>query len=553
MPSKGYPTLPQRQKKAQNNGQEVPDAHPGPDVRKRYVDAAKILELRGDWPTSLAIRFFGASLMGSLAFAIDPLARFRNSFRAVSDEKRRVDKETQVVDFTAHGLEVRTVYSNCFVDDPNEYPERVVSSVTSTVERTLWSEQIRFVSFLSDSVQSQRYKGQEYGTMEMLKDLSSERQNRITYTTKEVEIRHIETSGPPYKLYERTEVETYWFYDGPIVFPVGSWCDQPNAANLLATSKTLATDKLFSMLPNTLANRRGFNLFYQIAEFKDIPQLIKGVKDFANFVATIAHDPQLKFLRLDKALSDAYLTYLFGAKSLTDAVNSMMRLPAKLTKRMNYLMARNNKVSRGKAAISFDDSSWTYVSPAYATIRPPGCTEVIEDSTTVDTHFDIKCVVNQTLQFPEVLAPKFLDKNYREFIGLQPRLVDFYNLIPFSWLVDWFSGLGSYINMISTVNDDRFLINFGFMTVIMQPKFKSYGSFRIRDLTTHIYDDGSDTVEVESNIRFLRYYTKHGFTHQKRWSIADLDGSKTVDNKNGNLSDSQVSIIGALISKFTNH
>lgn len=550
MPSKGYPTLPQRQKKAQNNGQEVPDAHPGPDVRKRYVDAAKVLELTGDWPTSLAIRMFGAQFMGSLAFAIDPLAAFANSFRAISDEKRKVVKETQVTELKAYGRVHFKSFSNYFTDDNTAYPERLVEESFYDVVVDLFEDRnIVCKSFLSDSVQSQRYKGQSFGTMEMLKDITNERQGRLSYTTRNVDTAYIETAGPPYRLYDRQEFTVDWIYDGPIVFPVGNWCDEENAANLLATSKQIATDKLFSVLPNALPNKRSFNLFYQIAELKDIPQLVKGVKDFAQFVARIAHDPQLKFLRLDKALSDAYLTYLFGAKSLTDAVNSLMKTPERLAKRMNYLLKQNNKVSSGKFAISFDDSNWTYVSPNYRQIFPPGAFEIKEESTTVDTHFDVKCVVNQTIHWPEVKAPKFLDKNYREFIGLQPRLVDFYNLIPFTWLVDWFVGLGEYINMISVIDDDRFLINFGFMTVVMQPKFKSAGSVFIQDLTTT--QKGDDYEEVVSNIREIPFYTKHSFTHHKRWSIADLDGSKTADNKNGNLSDSQVSILGALISKFT--
>jgi hypothetical protein len=134
-------------------------------------------------------------------------------------------------------------------------------------------------------------------------------------------------------------------------------------------------------------------------------------------------------------------------------------------------------------------------------------------------------------------------------LGLQLRVIDIYNLIPFTWLFDWFTGLGAYINMIESVNDDRFLINFGFMTVKLQPKYEHAGVFNVADISTVITAD--DSVETISNVRPIKFYSRNSFSHTKRWSINDLDGSKTVDNKNGNLSDSQLSILGALIAKFT--
>jgi len=549
MPSKGYPTLPQRQKKAQNNGQEVPDAHPGPNISERYVDAAKVLELTGDWPTSLAIRFFGPRLMGSMAFAIDPLAKFGNSFRKISDEKRRVDQETQVTDFVCKGNVHTMRYSNYFVDDSTAYPERVVEDYREQIDVPVFDRSIKSVSFLSDSVQSQRYKGQEFGTKEMLKDIVHRRQNRISYTTRYEEIVYIEVE-PPYRLYDRSVTVTDWIYDGPIAFPVGNWCDQESLSNLLATSKGIATDRLFSMIPKTLSNHRLFNAIYQIVELKDIPQLARGLDDLARYVRTLIAKPDIRHIDVDKLLGGAYLTNLFGIQSIRQAIASYLSLPEKLTKRINYLLKKNRKVETGKARVNFIDSNFTYVSPNYTTFQLPGYVDQsFEEKVSLLTYVDIRCVVNQTVQFPELIAPKFSDKNYRDLMGLQLRGIDVYNLIPFTWLFDWYTGLGSYINMIEAVNDDRFLVNFGFMTVTLQPLYEHAGTFKVQDLK--VTYRGDDVEVQESNIRTIPFFSKNSFTHVKRWSIADLDGSKTVDNKNGNLSVTQVSILGALFAKFT--
>jgi hypothetical protein len=53
---------------------------------------------------------------------------------------------------------------------------------------------------------------------------------------------------------------------------------------------------------------------------------------------------------------------------------------------------------------------------------------------------------------------------YDSIIGFKPTFEQVWQLIPYSWLVDWFLDIQSSLTLMSRVRDDSLLINYGYVT-----------------------------------------------------------------------------------------
>jgi hypothetical protein len=567
MPSRG-PTLPQKQKKASSNGKVHPDAYQDTNIRNRYIDSAKVLELKSDWQTSLAIRIFGPELMGSIAFALDSLAQFKNSYRKISTPTRRQRKGTSSLVTGSTVTRTVDVYSNWGNMDADPgfeiVPEFLVSTFTETFDYNPVRDQIgipqgfddlRFDAeeYLVDSTQEQRYEGQEGGEMAMLKDISA-RFPTDNYTTIDTLIDYSSSAiySQPDLLYERYVTTTNVINYGNHLVPLNwIYSGQGYVDSLFSNylRQGILAPAAIALIPKALANKRFFDAFRQIGELKDLPELIKGVRGIISFFEKVLRTPLSQLSVLDKRLSDAYLTYLFGYKSLKDAVEDLLKTPEKIAKHINYILSKNNKVFIGKSG--FDrDITFEDINDPYPYWYQPFGGQLLDESDSVSGKLVVRCTVNQTIAFPPVMVPKFSDSNYRDFLGLNPRVVDFYNLISFTWLLDWYLGAGKYLDLITAVVDDRLLVNFGYMAIDFSPIYKHSATLKVVDTNSIQHADGSYETE-ETNIRLFDWSSEYRFTAKLRYDISRIDGVKDYENKNGNLSDSQFKILGALLTKFT--
>lgn len=563
------PTLIQKQKKLQDNGLAHPDAYLDTNIKNRYVDAARILELNGSWPESLAIRIFGPQLMGSLAFALDNLAKFKNSFRTISLPTRRVFRGLHRVDTHSY-VSQRTVHTRnyeIFEDDPPVLvPEFFVDETTSDfvydplvdVGFPDYYGEVRIPQaeeYQADSTQKQRFKGQTAGTREALQKISGN-WLQVVYTLIGTDVDYTISNayGLGDVLFDRYVTTTVVNQVGANSIPA-EWIyfDNREMATLNSQAEELANKHLQDFVPKCLANRRFFQGAYQIGELRDLPKLVRSVDDLLRFFRQTVLSPLRTIPVLDKRLGNLYLGWKFGYESLRDAIKDVWSSPERIAKHFNYLLSRNNKVSTGKFAKTFkyvnESPEGINFDPTPLSYTPFGGT-IVSQSDYFELEYDAKCVVNQTLAFPPLMVPKFSDKNYRDLWGLNPQLVDLYNLVPFTWLLDWYTGAGSYLNMIRQCTDDRFLINYGFMTINMRPKHVSSQVVKVSDTLTVRHADGSVDV-TESNIRLLPFVNEYTYVFSKRMDIASLSGEIKSASELENLTDSQLKILGALLTKFS--
>jgi hypothetical protein len=128
---------------------------------------------------------------------------------------------------------------------------------------------------------------------------------------------------------------------------------------------------------------------------------------------------------------------------------------------------------------------------------------------------------------------------------------DVYNIIPWSWLVDYFVDLGSYIQMMDAINSDRQLINYGFATFVSTESLTN--EFVLKSTSSYIKTNtvGDTVKEVYMDTKYpcKKVYQRK---YQLRADISYLDGVKTFGNNwVGNLNSFQTSILGALLAKYT--
>jgi len=169
-----------------------------------------------------------------------------------------------------------------------------------------------------------------------------------------------------------------------------------------------------------------------------------------------------------KHVPEEWLSFWFGWATTYKAVQDLLEAPEKVVKDINYLMARKGRPTTVRRSVRFaGDGSTT---PAF-TFNPTsivagmGLLDVIESTATRHTwEHEVRTVMNLTFDFPEVGVPKLRRDLFLRKLGFALSPTDIYNLVPWTWLVDWFTGLGNYVELIDNINTDKSLINWGVTT-----------------------------------------------------------------------------------------
>jgi hypothetical protein len=225
----------------------------------------------------------------------------------------------------------------------------------------------------------------------------------------------------------------------------------------------------------------------------------------------------------------------------------LLTLPEKTSKKINFLIRRSGKATTLRSKREFLSATGEGVSGfVYDTSEYEIALAQPFTWSRVERVSQVQLVVNCTWDFPPSNSVEFKRHVFAERIGLEPRVTDFYNLIPFTWLVDWFTGLGNYVELIDTINHDPSLINWGMISC------KSTGS-----LITEISTATNIVTETRINNSFASSSTVQKINkHQSRFDyecIKRSDVYTILDVKltsvPSTLTAYQMSILGALIAQ----
>lgn len=414
---------------------------------------------------NLAYRIFGSDLIGSVTFAINPLRQF-----LVADT--RVSPVNRTRTFTAMGTpwtrkkrhkEIQIIgRSPPDTSTPNAFDRMTYSeSVTVPVDTTSsLTAQERITGTIKDTTYRTRQIGSDQGEFELWKPrvrcppatrqrISLESNvyttaGGVTYRSRDAEFKSDFTVGPAARI-TALSVDALYTSERTLLL-------QKMGDNALSMASTLSPA------------RKEFSLGRSVAELRDLPRSLKGTAE-AWLLAreTISRKSKLT-ARKGTSIPGEYVNISFGWLPIYRDIVSMLSLPERISRRVNRLMYRNGLDNTFRTRFSLGPSSVS---------SPPSFTfDLLTDESlvSVGTHgfreIELRGVINAGLRFPAIALPELQRKLMRNAWGLYPDPEDVYNLIPWTWLADWFTGFGDYVDAFNIINKDPSIINWGFITGI---------------------------------------------------------------------------------------
>lgn len=177
----------------------------------------------------------------------------------------------------------------------------------------------------------------------------------------------------------------------------------------------------------------------------------------------------------------------------------------------------------------------------------PAIDEVVTStSTTAARYYEWRLSVNSVIRLPPLELPVLKEDLTRSLYGLKFRPSDIYNLIPWTWLLDWFTGIGDYIDAYCAMNEDTSIINWGLLT------YASTG-FVKGDQTGYVVSDYFYRMNNDPLVAHYRKLPTHCssvllYKYQRRVNLADVSDVKLSWSPE-NLSGFQQSILTALLTQ----
>lgn len=301
--------------------------------------------------------------------------------------------------------------------------------------------------------------------------------------------------------------------------------------------------------------KRDYTLFRNIVELKDIPRSIESLRESIKALQSLYNTlSKSKAFRdfvssggaVGKAIPNEYLSYNFGWKQTYKDAMDLLNLPAKLSKKYNLLIERAGKPTTFRTKRILPSSTTENVTDFDYDTSP--IEYGVNRSSRIERTLELRLVINATFDFPPLNPVSFRTGSFLDRIGAIPRPTDIYNLIPWTWLVDWFTGLGNYVEQIDNIARDKALINWGMITAHIDGKVITDFSSKTDQTATFIEDFVGTSTELTTLT--WNHQSQLVYECQIRKDVAALLDVNTTSKPS--LSTYQQSIIGAILSQRGN-
>lgn len=541
-----------------------------------YRQNARDIQASSSGIERYVIGLFGPDLMGSLALAFDPYKQFHNFPRRTSlltDGSKIVRTRTIK---TSRGFQRKESWKRknlqyTYLRNPQKglfdyyYLGPVYSQVTGTTNR---GDQLPLYGVIIDTTRRTRPIKHTGGEFELFAPRVASASRDHTFLRGDTLVTNQIGSGQHQQDLSWTQSRV----TGPEFL-----CTNAQVQTLLPgiRARALASlqDNVLGMLDRVQPRHKTYDLVYQIAELRDLPRTIRGTLEIwrsferligSSFFQTLLRsasswrDPSLLrayasllgretgfFIDASKTLiqnaSSAFLTFKFGWESMVRGAVQFLPSPSRVAREVNYLVK-----SIGEDRTFRTKKSWIEPVASFPAFSTQLLKDEQVDDFTVRTVGHRKCelrlTANFTINFPEIELPRLRQELFLRKIGASPSPSDLYNLIPWTWLLDWFTGLGDYVQLLDTISNDRSIINHGFITYreVSESSASVRGKF-----TTTVTRNINGVSTVNSSVEKYLHEGKFFYTYQIRRSIPSLTNVKSIWDPS--LGPSQSAIIGALL------
>ena len=502
----------------------------------------------------LLYSIFGSSFIGSTALALDPLAPFKRNTVQISPWTRFRTRMSQPAAPLTHYSATRTIGFHNNVSGLNHDETLIYSGSTSNGTFLRGSQP--FVLWKSwDTTAKSRSPKADFGESEFFRPYIAGSGFSHTYV--------------PTDSLGVTTISGYRQISGTITrrnvrapFGYALWTTAKIDA-MLTNEQTYSTavmqQKVLGMISRAFPTSRRFSLYREIAELKDLPQTLRGSfnlllrmmkasKSLSSLykLKKLSDLPDvIKTLRREaKEAGDTHLNFQFGWGPMLKDLQALLDLPSKVSKKVNRLIERNGRDTRWGSIIKFVDTYPPPSAPSWAT--PTGYAQKHSDVSAF-REVELRLALNARVTFPLVRPPILKEQLLDEIWGSNPCLVDLYDLIPWTWLIGWFSDLDDYVHVMSTINDDRALINYGFLTYNSHVRIIAGRQLETTSTTTRIIEGVTSSHVAKSQ---LTNESILGCKYSKRRDVATTYGVPNTQDLTS-LRPDQEAILGALVLKYT--
>jgi len=340
-----------------------------------------------------------------------------------------------------------------------------------------------------------------------------------------------------------------------------------------ANALSVMTKNCDRLVQQSLPGRRYYNLLYQIGELKDLTTTLRGTlaiwielerligrkvfkslltktpilsEETRNRILQYAYRLNLN-LRPDQVLADFYLNFRFGWQSMVSAYEKLAKSPERVGKEINLLIAANGKNVTLRSSFRYSEPVTTFPSITfYKTLR--ALNDVLVPAKSVGIrNVEVRCVVNSGLNLPRIDLPSLRKNLFNEKMGATPTPGDIYELLPWTWLIDWVFGAGDYISLMDAVNGQRNLFNYGLITYVSHTQVNaSWQNYWDNSSRTQIFPPGGQPSVISRT--YLNRSAKFEAKYQLRKDVAAFAGM--ADYSGEGATPYQKSILGALFSKY---
>jgi hypothetical protein len=543
----------EKNRKFHTNLGDDPRAHLDPD--KLYQEQYAHARATATGVGKLVFEFIPFSVIRSFALAIDPLKKFRAlPIKITSVNRTRVREVQSVLDtrkyrryrnrrnYLSFIWSTRGGPPGMFCYSP---PELQATSGVTLQQAIDLPKQTASVTTTKDTTSRTRPPGSELGEFEHFA-------YKITSPTLNVSMyqsRHNEISMSCNNQVDWTDDFYYTDNTGPAAVMSKAALDGLRTSEITEL-ETLMQQRVLGMLSRTVPMSRRYSAFRNVAELKDLPRSILSLKraleNFNNSFHILPLGEQAtirKYLNSgSKGIPGEYVSYHFGWKQIYKDVMDLLEKPVRAAREVNRLMRRSGQPTTFRSFSKF--AGKTTDTPAFNYDAPTFEQFAIQTRTEHRRQHELRCVVNATFDFPKVNVPTYKKDLLLHKLGVNPMPTDLYNLIPWSWLVDWFTGLGNYVEAIDTINTDKSLINWGLLTGITKGEITTTRSFRVDD---YWYRRINGTTAESWTQRYKSHQSILNYTLQIRRNVTSAYGVKTILEPSS-LSLYQQSILAAILA-----
>lgn len=259
-------------------------------------------------------------------------------------------------------------------------------------------------------------------------------------------------------------------------------------------------------------------LLTSIYELKDLPRMLRQ---------RMSDSPL-------KDLGSYFLAYKFGWEPLLQDIRDMILQQKKIESRIEYLLRNNNKAVRTRITLTDTSSqvSDTILGPGNGIQYPTLATQFYHTQanrrTIIRSGERWWASARWHIHLPE--GPGSISYRRRlmaELYGLYPTPSTIWKMMPWSWLIDWFSNAGYIIQNLEATMDDRIAADYCY---VMRHQWRS----TVETSSATYYDlNGSPVTATSTSQRFRELKTRVG-------------GNPFGFSTNMNLSGMQLAILGAL-------